>query len=178
MQNKTIRPLVYGALCLALSFALSYVKLFEMPMGGAVTLCSMLPLCFYAAAFGPGYGFLAAFAYSLLQLIQGIYVVHWAQFMLDYILAFSCFGLAAFFPERPALGIFTAGFFRFLCSFLSGVIFFSAYAAEAGYESAIWYSIAYNGSSLGVDTLLCMLVSLLPPVRQLLQQLRTALPAE
>ena len=41
--NRTLRVMLYGALCVALSFALSYIKLFPMPMGGSVTLCSMLP---------------------------------------------------------------------------------------------------------------------------------------
>ena len=68
-QNKT-KSLVYGALCIALSFALSYVKLFSMPMGGSVTLCSMLPLMFYSYRFGLSKGLLAGLAYGLLQLIQ------------------------------------------------------------------------------------------------------------
>ena len=59
-----VRALVYGALCISLSFVLSYIKLFSMPMGGSLTLCSMLPIAMYAWAFGPAYGFTAAFAYS------------------------------------------------------------------------------------------------------------------
>ena len=47
------RALVYGALCISLSFVLSYIKLFSMPMGGSLTLCSMLPIAMYAWAFGP-----------------------------------------------------------------------------------------------------------------------------
>ncbi len=42
-KNRT-RALVYGALCVALSFMLSYIKLFSLPMGGSLTLCSMLPI--------------------------------------------------------------------------------------------------------------------------------------
>ncbi|HWQ58898.1 MAG TPA: energy-coupled thiamine transporter ThiT, partial [Clostridia bacterium] len=40
----SVRALVQGALCLSIAFVLSYVKLFSLPMGGAVTLCSMLPV--------------------------------------------------------------------------------------------------------------------------------------
>ena len=39
-KNRT-RALVYGALCVALSFMLSYIKLFSLPMGGPLTLCFM-----------------------------------------------------------------------------------------------------------------------------------------
>jgi len=173
-KKTNVRALVYGALCLSLSFVLSYFKLFELPMGGSVTLISMLPLAAYAAAFGPAYGFTAAFAYSLLQVVQGAYVVHWAQFFLDYILAFTCFGLASLFPKNLPLGIIVSGFGRFVCSVLSGVIFFSSYAADAGFQSAWIYSVAYNGSSLGVDTLLCVIVALLPPVRKMLHKMKTA----
>lgn len=173
-KKTNIRALVYGALCLSLSFVLSYFKLFEMPMGGSVTLFSMLPLAAYAAAFGPAYGFTAAFAYSLLQVVQGAYVVHWAQFFLDYILAFTCLGFASLFPKNLPLGIIVSGFGRFACSVLSGVIFFSSYAADAGFQSAWLYSIAYNGSSLGLDALLCVIVALLPPVRKMLYKMKTA----
>ncbi|HWS30942.1 MAG TPA: energy-coupled thiamine transporter ThiT [Clostridia bacterium] len=173
-KKTNVRALVYGALCLSLSFVLSYFKLFELPMGGSVTLLSMLPLAAYAAAFGPAYGFTAAFAYSLLQVVQGAYVVHWAQFLLDYILAFTCFGFASLFPRNLPLGIIVSGFGRFACSVLSGVIFFSSYAADAGFQSAWLYSIAYNGSSLGVDALLCVIVALLPPVRKMLDRMKTA----
>ena len=38
----SVRQLVFSGLSLALAFALSYVKLFKMPWGGSVTLCSML----------------------------------------------------------------------------------------------------------------------------------------
>lgn len=172
-KKTDVRALVYGALCISLSFVLSYFKLFELPMGGSVTLLSMLPVAAYAAAFGPAYGFTAAFAYSLLQVVQGAYVVHWAQLLLDYILAFTCFGLASLFPKSLPLGLIAAGFGRFVCSVLSGVIFFSAYAAEAGFESAWIYSIAYNGSSLGVDALLCVLVALLPGMRRLMASMKT-----
>ena len=40
---------MYGALCISLSFVLSYIKLFSMPMGGSLTLCSMLPIAMYIA---------------------------------------------------------------------------------------------------------------------------------
>lgn len=165
-NNKT-RALVYGALCVTLSFVLSYIKLFSMPLGGSITLFSMLPICAYACWFGPAYGFTAAFAYSVLQIIQGAYIVHWAQFIIDYFLAFTCFGLASFFPKKLPLGVAVAGIARMLCSVLSGVIFFADSAAEAGFSSAIVYSFAYNGLTIGVDTLLCTVVAFIPFMKRI-----------
>ena len=42
-KNKmTTRQLVFCAMAMALAFVTSYIKIFEMPWGGSVTLCSML----------------------------------------------------------------------------------------------------------------------------------------
>lgn len=170
--KDSTRAMVYGALCVALSFMLSYVKLFSMPMGGSLTLCSMLPICAYAAEYGPRRGFAAALAYSLLQIIQGAWIVHWAQFLLDYIVAFSCYGIAAFFPKKLPLGVGVAGLCRMLASTLSGAIFFAESAAEAGWGSAWLYSLAYSGSTIGAETVLCVVVALLPPVKRAIAQMK------
>lgn len=169
--NGSLKKIIYGALCIALSFALSYVKLFSMPMGGSITLCSMLPLCLYACAFGPKYGFIAAFAYGVLQVIQGAYVVHPVQFVLDYFAAFTVLGLASLFPRKYALGTFAGGAARMLCSVVSGAVFFASYAAEAGWSNAWIYSLVYNASTIGIDTVLCTVVAALPPILKMMDKL-------
>lgn len=166
------RVLAQGALCLAIAFVLSYVKLFSMPLGGSVTLCSMLPVVLFGYLYGPAYGFTAAFAYSLLQIVQGAYVVHPVQFALDYLFAFTALGLGSLFPKNLPLGMAVSGLARVACSVISGVVFFAEYAAEAGYQSALWYSLAYNGSTVGVETALCVLVALLPPVKRAIGQIK------
>ena len=148
----------------ALAQVLSYIKLFSMPMGGSLTLCSMLPIAMYAWAFGPAYGFTAAFAYSLLQIIQGAWIVHPVQFVLDYFIAFTCYGLSSLFPKCLPLGVGVAGLARYACSVISGVVFFADSAAEAGYESALLYSLGYNGGTIGVETILCVIVACVPGV--------------
>ena len=163
-KRMDVRALVYGALCVSLSFVLSYMKLFPMPMGGSLTFCSMLPIAMYAWAFGPAYGFTAAFAYSLLQVIQGAWIVHPVQFILDYFVAFTCYGLSSLFPKCLPLGVGVAGLARYACSVLSGVVFFADSAAEAGYESALLYSLAYNGGTIGLETVLCVIVACVPGV--------------
>lgn len=169
-RNK-VKAMVYGALCVALSFVLSYIKLFSMPMGGSLTLCSMLPICVYACMFGPAKGFTAAFAYGVLQVIQGAWVVHWAQFLLDYFFAFTCYGVASLFPKKLPVGVGAAGILRLLCSTLSGAIFFAEGAFEAGWSNAWLYSLAYNGSTIGAETVLCIIVAMLPVVRSMMEKI-------
>ena len=40
--------IVYAAVCIALAFGLSYIRLFKAPYGGAITLFSLLPLALYS----------------------------------------------------------------------------------------------------------------------------------
>ncbi|WP_234946027.1 ABC transporter substrate-binding protein, partial [Caldanaerobius fijiensis] len=53
------RTIVYGGLSIAISFVLSYVRLYHMPQGGTITPASMLPLFVYAYIFGPTAGITA-----------------------------------------------------------------------------------------------------------------------
>ena len=57
------KQLVVAALCIALSFVLSYIKIYELPNGGSITPASMLPILLFAYIYGPVKGFLVAFAY-------------------------------------------------------------------------------------------------------------------
>lgn len=165
------RVLVYGALSLTLSFVLSYMKLFSMPFGGSITLASMLPLMAYAYAFGAVPGFTAAFAYALLQIIQGAYIVHPIQFVLDYFVAFTVLGLAGFFPTALPLGVAVAGTVRMLVSTVSGAVFLDA-STEYGISSPWTYSFLYNFMTIGIDTVICLVVAILPPVRKAIDRLK------
>ena len=68
MKRTKTRALCEGAIMVALATALSYVKLFELPQGGSVCI-GMLPIFLYCIRWGWKDGFLASFAYGLLQLI-------------------------------------------------------------------------------------------------------------
>ena len=167
-QNAT-RALVYGALCVALSFLLSYLKLFEMPQGGSITLCAMLPVALYANWFGLRNGLAAGFVCGVLQFVQKPIAVHWLSPVLDYVLAFSCIGLAGAFPGKLPVGLFVGGVGRILCSTVSGAVFFAEYA-PAGMNPWV-YSTIYNTISLGPDTLICIVVAVLPPVKRMMERL-------
>jgi len=164
------RAMVYGGLCVAVAFILSYIRLYRWPQGGSITLASPLPIFIYAYIFGPAAGFIAGTTYGLLQLVQDPYILHPFQVFLDYILAFAAWGIAGFFRKNLILGIIAGGLGQIFSSFLSGVIFFASFAPEG--MSPILYSIAVNGTVLGTNILICVLVAMIPQIRNTIESLK------
>ena len=146
------RCIALAGITVALSFALSYIKIFSMPQGGSVTLASLLPIMLFAYVYGPKKGIFVGFIYGALQAMQDPYLIHPAQFLLDYPVAFAAVGLADAFrnikrldklPQvKFALGAILAGALRFVCHVFSGVF---AFGADAPVGQNLWaYSTAYN----------------------------------
>lgn len=176
-EKWTARDLANAAICVAMSFILSCIKLYEMPQGGSITPASLLPLVLYMVAFGPGRGLVVGFAYGLLQLLQGAYVIHPAQLLVDYPMAFGALalgGFARYLPLNKKLQLPVAVVFayvgRYLMAVLSGVAFFGEYAPEG--QSALAYSLVYNITYLGPDCAVCALISLIPGFDRLTESLR------
>ena len=170
------KMLAYGALCIALSFVLSMVRLFRMPQGGSVTPASMLPVMLFSYAFGVGPGLICGIAYGFLQMLHDFYVVTWVQALLDYPVAFACLALAGslrnvHFKLNFAVGVLIAGLCRIFCHVLSGVFFFGEYVT-AGMNPWV-YSLLYNLSCVGIDALICAIIGFLPPVRRFARSLGT-----
>ncbi len=150
IDTKTIAT---AAICIALSFALSYIKLFDMPFGGAITFASLLPVIVFSYIYGVRRGLLVGVIYGMLQAIQDPYIIHPAQFLLDYPIAFAfvCCGgafanvkaLSAYPQLKFTLGAILAGIGRYISHVLSGVFAFEAYAVDFG-MAALPYSLAYN----------------------------------
>ena len=161
------RTIAYAAVCIAMSFALSYIKLWEMPQGGSVTLASLLPLMIFSYMFGVKKGVFAGMIYGILQAIQDPWLLHPAQFLLDYPVAFAAIGLAGMFrgvtalENKPqlafALGGVVASVLRFLCHILSGVFAFSEYAGD---QNPWIYSMAYN-SFVFIDIAIVLVVGVI-----------------
>lgn len=131
---------------MALSTALSFIKLFGLPQGGSVTAGSMVPLLWLSLRRGGKIGVFACTAYGLVQLFVEPFIVNPIQVLLDYPVAFGALGLAGFFQNRPFLGVNVGIAGRFMTHFVSGAIFFASYAPEG--MSPIVYSAIYNGSYL------------------------------
>lgn len=169
---KDARVLTEAALAIALAFVLGLIKVFQMPFGGSISL-EMMPLILLALRQGPWVGMLAGAVYGLLDLAIEPFVVHPVQVLLDYPLAFGALGLAGFFAPTvrgAVIGTVVAVFARFVCHFLSGVVFFASYAPK-GWNPAL-YSAAYNAAYLIPSLLIALLV-----VAVLLRALEGAQPS-
>lgn len=167
------KQLVFAAISMALAVATSYLQPFRAPMGGSVTLCSMLFITLIGYWYGPAIGLTSAVAYGLLQLIIDPYVVSIPQMLFDYIFAFGALGLSGLFSNRKhglikgyLLGIFG----RFVFSTLSGVIFFASYAPE-GMNPWV-YSIGYNGFYIAIEGAITVVVLAIPQVANALGQVK------
>ena len=173
-KKWTTRMLANASLCIALAFVLSYIRLYKLPQGGSITLASMLPLFLFAYAYGVAPGMLVGAAFGILQFIQDAYFVHPIELLLDYPLAFALLGLAGLanrFSDKWGLipGIILGTFGRFVCAFLSGVIFFGMYAPEG--QSVLVYSAVYNGFYLIPEAIICIVLAMVPQIRRLAKQL-------
>ena len=93
-QTFRTKRLVESALMIALSTILSFVIIFRLPFGGSITACCMLPVILVSYRYGTRWGLATAFAFSLIQGIQGI--------------AEGTFSAAALGVEN---GVFNGGFF-------------------------------------------------------------------
>lgn len=161
------KSIAYAAICIAMSFALSFIRIVKMPQGGSVTIAAFLPLMLYSYMFGTKKGIFAGAIYGLLQALQDPYILHPAQFMLDYITAFAGIGLAGMFAGfiklhpsvRFVLGGLVAGIFRFTAAFLSGMFAFGAFAPEG--TPAAMYSLTYQATYVPLDIAIVLVVGAL-----------------
>lgn len=160
------KQLAFSAVAMALAMITSGIKLVDMPMGGSVTLCSMLFICLIGYLFGLRVGLTAAISYGFLQLIINPYIISIPQMLTDYIFAFGALGLSGIFSNKKLglvkgylLGV--AG--RYFFTFLSGMIFFGSYAASYHMTAPV-YSFVYNGAYLGLEALISVVLISLPPV--------------
>ena len=152
------KQIAFCAMAMALAVVTSMFKIIDMPMGGSVTLFSMLFIVLTGYWFGVRTGITTAVAYGILQLLINPYIISIWQMLMDYIFAFGALGLAGI------LG-------RYFFSFLSGWIFFAVYTPDF-FNSAILYSLAYNGAYIGLEAAITLIVLALPPVNEVMQAVK------
>ena len=175
-KKKTVnaKQLAFAAGALALAIVTSYIKLFQLPMGGSVTLFSMFFVTLIGYWYGPTVGLMAGVAYGLLQMILDPYIVSIPQMLIDYPFAFGALGLAGFFSEKKngmIIGYIVSVLGRFVFSVLSGVIFFGMYAPEG--MSPLVYAIVYNGSYLATEAAITIILLCVPAVKKALATVKT-----
>jgi thiamine transporter len=159
MRNERTRIIVEVALVIALAAILNLMKIWRMPQGGTVSFV-LLPLIVLSLRRGLAVGLLAGTLYGIVDfLIDPFPPVHWAQYLLDYPVAYGLVGLSGLFAPAwrravragaalkaswsvvlPATLVAVVG--RYAAHFASGVVFFGEYAPEG---QPVWlYSALYN----------------------------------
>ena len=161
-RKMTLRCLCEGALLLALAQVLGYLKLWELPNGGSVTL-SMLPIFVFCIRWGFGPGLLVSFAFGLLQLFLDVaYSAGWQSIIGDYLLAFAVMGFAGLFKGKFYLATIVACVARFLVHYVVGATIWAEYMPETFFNMTMtspWiYSLIYNGSYMLPSIILCLVV--------------------
>ena len=153
MKNKKLQKLVVSAMLIALSTALSFIKIWEMPLGGAVTLLSMVPMCVLALLYGVKYSVLPCVLYGAIQMLLGG-IFSWGLspavlvggIVFDYLFAFGVLSTAGIFRNGPRyMQVVSVGgsiVLRFISHLISGCIFFRSFDV---FNNPYLYSLAYNG---------------------------------
>lgn len=162
----TTNMLINIALMLALTIVLHQLRLFHMPQGGSVTLGAMVPLLFLTYRYGAGIGCLAGFVYGMINLMQDAFIVHPLQVLFDYPLPYMALAIAAAVPGRIYPGAALAFAARFLCHYVSGVVFFASYAPPD--MSPYLYALVFNATYLVPEAIICLLLLRVLPVPRLL----------
>lgn len=159
-QINATRKLTETAIMLALAVLLSYVTVFQAPMGGSITAFSQVPIVIIGYRYGFKWGAGTGVIYGVLEmLLQGLgnfaYVKGFAAYLIlilaDYVVAFACLGIGGALFRKAiknqtlalALGGAVASLLRFVCHFISGVTIWGEYAD--GWKSVWAYSFGYNG---------------------------------
>lgn len=143
---SSVRVLAESIVMVALATVLYLITIYQLPQGGSVTLGSMVPILLVALRRGPKVGITSGMVFSIIVLYISPFIYNPFQFLLDYPLAFGSLGLAGFFKTRPLTGVGVGIGSRFVCHFLSGLIFFASYAPPG--ESPALYSAIYNAGYL------------------------------
>jgi len=167
-KKYSTREITYGGICIALSFALSMIKVSPVQYGGSITLASFVPLLIYAYKYGVIKGLLVGVILGLFNFISSPYILTPMTFILDYILAFASIGLMGFaskFGKLPitakvCIGTVLVYVARFIFHLISGFIYFA--------QDSIWvdlpapnmfvYSFVYQCVYLPADCAICVIV--------------------
>ena len=194
VPKARIYALCECAILLALAVVLSYVKIFQLPFDGSITLFSMLPICLISIKYGVKWGLGAAFCYSWFQILQGG-VFGWGltpvmligSLLLDYVLAFTVLGLAGIFRKKGylgmVLGIVLVCALRFVVHFLAGVILWANLEEFVAFGQSwvnrpVLYSICYNGIYMLPETVLTSVMgAVILKIPQIKRLITSGIPA-
>lgn len=169
-KTKKTGTLVECSVLIAMAFVLSFIKIIDMPYGGAVTAASMLPIIIAGYRNGLKWGLITSFTYSILQLLTGLSNVSYATsttamiaiILLDYIVAFTVLGLLGVVKKNKhqtgalVLGTLIVCLLRYLCHFITGCTVWAGVSIPTA-DGAL-YSLVYNGAYMIPETVVTVYV--------------------
>lgn len=171
-NSETLNRMVTSAVMLALASVLSLIKIWQMPLGGTVTLLSMLPIVVLSIRYGIKWGFFCSFIYSLIQISLsfaelmswGMSVYVWIGcIVFDYIFAYGILGISGIFRKHKTAGICggiaLALTLRFISHFISGTIFFTSWCPDSW--NVYLYSLCYNGAYMLPEMTFTMIAAII-----------------
>lgn len=151
-----VKVLAEAAVTVSLGIVLSYIKIYQLPYGGSLTLGSMVPLFLLAFRRGPVVGVFTGAVHGMVQLALQPYILSPVQVLLDYPVPFACIGLAGFFKKVPLFGVAIGIFGRFISHWVSGIVFWYMFTPEG--MTPIIYSTLYNGSYMAGEFILSTII--------------------
>ena len=167
-SHTALRALCEGAVMVALAQALGYLKLWELPNGGSVTL-SMLPIFVYCVRWGFVPSIPVSLVFGFLQLLaDGGFAIGWQSMLGDYLIAFGVLCLGGLCWRMKGgfyWGAVVGSLARFLVHYVVGATIWASYMPPEFFgmtmTSPWFYSLLYNGSYMAIDLALVLVVGAL-----------------
>ena len=170
-KRKNIIWLCEGAIMIAFATVLSLFKAVDLPYGGSVTVCSMLPIMLVAYRYGLMRGIVTGAVYGGSQLLLGMgslsYATSWqaavAIVVLDFILAFAALGLVGAFRPKSnqnqtaafISGILVACATRYIFHVIAGCTVWAGVSVPSG--DGLIYSLIYNATYMVPETIVTVI---------------------
>lgn len=167
MKNKQLYKICESAVLVALSVALTWVKIEIGAFGGSIDFV-MIPLFIIAFRNGVGYGVASGLVFGFIKCLIGG-GIGWGlpSVLLDYVLAYGAVGIAGLFKNKYwaiELSTFLGCFARFVIHFISGVTIYMITAPTeiesigATFANPVLYSIVYNALYMLPNTIIAIVI--------------------
>ena len=171
-MNIKTKIITHTGICIALGTLLSMIKIFNLPQGGSVTLCSTLFFILPGYWFGLSIGIIAGLIAGIINFICDPIFLHPLQFVFDYILAFGCLGLSQIFIKNKSKNhglliksYLIAMLFKLSFNITSGILFFASYTPNN--MPIVFYSFLYNLSYTGPEIILTLILLQVPILKKM-----------
>ena len=164
-NHQKLLTLVEGALCIAMAYALSFLKFKIWPDGGSIDIV-MVPLLVFAWRRGAVWGVIAGLIFGTIKcFFAGGFAWGWQSILLDYTVAYGAVGLGGLVRKTRfglPVGAVIGSICRFIIHFISGVTIYRILEPEvfAGttYSNPELFSAVYNGSYMLANMILAVIL--------------------